>query len=110
MTSSTKVNSSLALIKKQGLTGTALSIQIDLYLLKETFNTNKQKHNYPPLTFAGLVCAGTALTEPNGICSAGYFCRGGAYTDKPSDGGTTGDPCPKGHYCPPGTGTKCFRP
>lgn len=53
---------------------------------------------------AGLVCAGLALTEPNGICSAGYFCRGGALTDKPNDGGATGSYCPTGHYCPEGSG------
>ena len=52
----------------------------------------------------GKVCNGMALTEPNGICAAGYFCRGGAKTDMPSDGGATGDPCTKGSYCPPGTG------
>ena len=53
---------------------------------------------------AGLVCGGLALLEPNDVCAAGYFCRSGAYTNKPEDGGTTGDPCTKGHYCPPSTG------
>ena len=53
----------------------------------------------------GLVCNGRGLTEPNGICSAGYFCRGGAKTDKPNDAGATGAPCTVGHYCPEGTGT-----
>ena len=52
----------------------------------------------------GKVCNGNGLLEPNGICSAGYFCRGGAKTDKPADGGSTGAPCVMGHYCPPGTG------
>ena len=52
----------------------------------------------------GLVCAGAGLMEPNGVCHAGYFCRGSAYTDKPADAGTTGDPCPAGFYCPTGTG------
>ena len=44
----------------------------------------------------GLVCAGYGLLEPNGICAAGYFCRGSAFTSKPRDGGVTGDICPKG--------------
>jgi hypothetical protein len=52
----------------------------------------------------GQVCAGASLTASNGICDAGYFCRGGAYTARPNDGGTTGAPCPKGHYCPQGIG------
>lgn len=52
----------------------------------------------------GLVCKGVALKKPNSICSSGYFCRSGAYTEKPADAGATGDPCTKGHYCPEGTG------
>lgn len=52
----------------------------------------------------GEVCFGEALTAPNGICAAGYFCRNGAKTDKPRDGGTTGDLCTVGSFCPIGTG------
>ena len=52
----------------------------------------------------GRYCNGAALTEPNGICEKGYFCRSGAKTGRPADGGATGDPCPKGNYCPAGTG------
>ncbi|RUS80927.1 hypothetical protein EGW08_011308, partial [Elysia chlorotica] len=52
----------------------------------------------------GRVCSGSGLTAPNGLCAAGYYCRGSAYTDRPRDGGATGDVCPKGHYCPEGTG------
>ena len=52
----------------------------------------------------GLVCNGRGLTEPNEVCSAGYYCRGGAKNSKPLDAGATGDICPKGHYCPEGTG------
>ena len=54
----------------------------------------------------GLVCSGLALHEPNGICAAGYFCRMGAFTDKPADAGVTGDPCTMGHHCPLGSGNK----
>ena len=56
----------------------------------------------------GRVCNGVALTKPNKICAPGYFCRGGASTDMPIDGGATGDPCTKGHYCPAGTGMDIF--
>ncbi len=52
----------------------------------------------------GRVCNGYALQEPNGYCAAGYYCRGGAKTDMPNDGGTTGSQCLEGHYCPIGTG------
>ncbi len=52
----------------------------------------------------GLACMGSGLTAPNAICAAGYFCRSGAYTDKPADAGATGDPCPMGFFCPEGTG------
>ena len=54
----------------------------------------------------GKVCNGLALTEPNDICAAGYFCRGGAASNMPKDGGTTGDPCTVGNYCPEGS-SKC---
>lgn len=52
----------------------------------------------------GKACVGLALTQPNAICMAGYFCRNGAYSDQPKDGGTTGDLCTVGSYCPAGTG------
>ncbi len=54
----------------------------------------------------GFVCNGRGLSEPNGVCAAGYFCRGGAQTDRPNDAGATGAPCTAGHYCPEGTGIK----
>ena len=52
----------------------------------------------------GRVCNGLALTEPNDWCSPGYYCGGGASSNKPNDGGLTGDPCLTGSYCPNGTG------
>ena len=52
----------------------------------------------------GDVCNGFALTAPNGICAAGYFCRLGASNDMPNDAGATGAPCTSGHFCPEGTG------
>ena len=52
----------------------------------------------------GWACIGHGLTAPNNICAAGWYCTSGAYTTKPEDGGTTGDPCPIGKYCPEGTG------
>lgn len=58
----------------------------------------------------GKACIGTALTEPNANCSAGHYCRVGAYTDKPNDDGATGAPCPTGYYCPEGTGTVYITP
>ena len=54
----------------------------------------------------GKVCNGFALTEPNGICAAGYFCRQGASSNMPRDGGTTGDLCTVGNYCPEGSSKK----
>ena len=50
----------------------------------------------------GFACVGPGLTAPNEVCMEGYFCRGGAYSNQPKDGGLTGDPCPVGHYCPTG--------
>ena len=52
----------------------------------------------------GLVCSVAGLTSPDDVCDVGYYCRGGAYSNRPMDGGITGDPCTVGHYCPLGTG------
>lgn len=52
---------------------------------------------------AGWACVGLALTEPNVLCEAGYFCQGKAKTPAPLDT-ITGDRCPEGHYCPEGSG------
>ncbi|XP_077045946.1 uncharacterized protein LOC143695621 [Agelaius phoeniceus] len=53
----------------------------------------------------GRYCRGEANWEPDGLCSAGYFCHGGATDATPR--GTAGfplsGPCPPGHYCPQGT-------
>ena len=51
------------------------------------------------LLFVGKVCNGEALTTFTGVCAAGFYCREGAATDRPNDGGTTGAPCILGHYC-----------
>ncbi|XP_070551430.1 uncharacterized protein [Ptychodera flava] len=50
----------------------------------------------------GEVCEGMALVGPTGLCGAGYFCTGAAYTQYPTDD-TTGNICPVGHYCPEGS-------
>ncbi|XP_035857407.1 zonadhesin-like [Sander lucioperca] len=50
----------------------------------------------------GLYCNSTGLSQPSGICYAGYYCSGGAVSSLPSDG-VTGDICPIGHYCPMGS-------
>lgn len=43
------------------------------------------------------------------LCKAGYYCRGSAATEDPTDG-STGDICPKGFYCAAGASTpmKCI--
>lgn len=51
---------------------------------------------------AGKYCGSDLLLEVSGDCDAGYYCISGATTKTPTDG-TTGDKCPKGHYCPAGS-------
>ena len=48
---------------------------------------------------AGSYCATPGLSEPTGLCDAGYYCTGSAVVANPS-AGATGGPCPCGHYCP----------
>ena len=50
---------------------------------------------------AGKYCQGYALAAVSGDCLDGYWCAGQASVPNPTDG-TTGNVCPKGHYCPSG--------
>ncbi|POI30096.1 hypothetical protein CIB84_006156 [Bambusicola thoracicus] len=64
----------------------------------------------------GFYCAAPGQTGPSGPCKAGFYCRGRAltavsqaflltylcYVVLPTDG-VTGDVCPAGAYCPPGS-------
>ena len=50
----------------------------------------------------GHYCDRTELASNVGPCSAGHYCTLGAWRPDPLDG-TTGDLCPKGHYCPEAT-------
>ena len=62
--------------------------------------------------YAGRYCSQEGLSEPDGLCDPGYYCKKGAFTATPTDG-TTGDICSAGGYCelgskkpsncPPGT-------
>ena len=42
------------------------------------------------------------LSGPEGDCNGGYYCILGADRPSPTDG-VTGDICPTGAYCPPGS-------
>ncbi|XP_038634721.1 multiple epidermal growth factor-like domains protein 6 [Scyliorhinus canicula] len=51
----------------------------------------------------GAYCNDSGLAEPSGECSPGYYCRGGATQPQNIDG-ITGNICPRGSYCGPGSG------
>ena len=53
----------------------------------------------------GRYCETQGLTEPTGICAAGYFCLSGAVASRPNGSLTDSGPCPVGHYCPAETAT-----
>ncbi|XP_077422977.1 uncharacterized protein LOC144052618 isoform X3 [Vanacampus margaritifer] len=50
----------------------------------------------------GAFCNSTALTEPSGACSPGYFCLPGSTESSPVSQ-SHGDICPPGHFCPWGS-------
>ncbi|XP_062816991.1 zonadhesin isoform X2 [Anolis carolinensis] len=52
----------------------------------------------------GKFCSSPGLVAPSGDCSAGYWCKGGAQVQNPTDG-VSGLLCPLGHYCLSGTPT-----
>ncbi|XP_041849947.1 neurogenic locus notch homolog protein 4-like [Melanotaenia boesemani] len=56
---------------------------------------------------AGMFCAQSGLSQPTGLCQAGYSCPEGS--SSPNSTGsqwnsTRSHLCPSGHYCPSGTG------
>jgi hypothetical protein len=51
----------------------------------------------------GHFCSEYGLTEPSGVCEAGYICIAGSIKPNPDDGGITGIQCPAGYYCPAGS-------
>ena len=52
----------------------------------------------------GRFCSTPGLTQPQGKCSAGYYCLAGARSPTPRQG-LMADICPSGHYCPQATST-----
>ena len=50
-----------------------------------------------------MYCSSPGQTAPTANCSANYYCIGRATEATPTDN-ITGNVCPKGHYCPTGTG------
>ena len=50
----------------------------------------------------GSYCLNEGISEPTGLCHAGYFCVGGAKSATPLDG-ITGNRCPTGQFCVEGT-------
>ncbi|XP_023933458.1 uncharacterized protein LOC106181652, partial [Lingula anatina] len=58
----------------------------------------------------GTYCAAAGLTHVSGLCSAGYFCTGGAHLPEPLDNSTTGGICPQHHICVNGTDTPSLCP
>ena len=50
---------------------------------------------------AGMYCQTNGLSNPTGLCSAGYYCDGGSDTATPTGAG--GGYCTTGYYCPEGS-------
>ena len=78
-----------------------------------TYPTACPRGSYNPHTYAnssqaclpcpeGQYCAQQGLSQPSGICAGGFYCESGAIASTPIDG-ITGNRCPMGHYCPPGS-------
>jgi hypothetical protein len=55
----------------------------------------------PPSMF----CSQTALTAPNGNCTAGYFCPQGSMNQFGMTAIASSNICPIGYYCPPSSNT-----
>ncbi|XP_068174065.1 zonadhesin-like [Antennarius striatus] len=56
---------------------------------------------------AGMFCSQPGLSQPTGLCEAGYYCPAGSTTPEATEdegNSTRSHLCPSGHYCPSGTG------
>ncbi|XP_029373644.1 multiple epidermal growth factor-like domains protein 6, partial [Echeneis naucrates] len=56
---------------------------------------------------AGTFCSQSGLSQPTGLCEAGYYCPAGSTSPNFTEyqGNSSGiHLCPSGHYCPSGTG------
>ena len=51
----------------------------------------------------GYHCNVAGLSEPSGLCNAGFYCTSGSDSASPSTVTATGGPCPVGKYCEVGT-------
>ncbi|KAL0973027.1 hypothetical protein UPYG_G00197910 [Umbra pygmaea] len=69
-----------------------------------SFNHREQIDSLEACTLCppGKYCPTTGLAEPAGNCSAGFWCKKGAYSPNPVDD-ISGSLCTAGHYCSPGT-------
>eukprot|EP00960_Hanusia_phi_P034309 750985-Hanusia_phi.AAC.8 len=48
----------------------------------------------------GMYCSSSGISEPTGICRAGYMCPSGSLVSAPQNNESM---CPKGYFCPAGT-------
>ena len=57
----------------------------------------------------GYYCASDHLSNTSGLCDGGYYCYASNVYPNPSESNVTGNPCPLGAYCPPGSAspTQC---
>ncbi|XP_030258688.1 zonadhesin isoform X7 [Sparus aurata] len=56
---------------------------------------------------AGMFCSHPGLSEPTGLCEAGFYCPAGSTSPNSTEyqgNSTRSLLCPSGHYCPSGTG------
>ncbi|KAM8904697.1 uncharacterized protein AB9W97_008232 isoform 6-T6 [Spinachia spinachia] len=56
---------------------------------------------------AGMFCSQPGLSQPTGLCEAGYYCPAGSTSPNATEyqrNSTIGHLCRPGHYCPPGSG------
>lgn len=68
--------------------------------------TGSPYRTYCTLCSAGNACNATGLTEPDFLCTEGYFCKLGASDSMPyCEAGElcTYGVCPAGHFCSTGT-------
>jgi len=69
-----------------------------------TFNniTGRTRPEECTQCLGGFYCGQPGLVYPRTMCGAGYFCKSGAKTSTPEEGGNA-NICPLGHFCPEGT-------
>ncbi|XP_070551431.1 multiple epidermal growth factor-like domains protein 6 [Ptychodera flava] len=85
------------------LNGTETARQFPCPVSTYSNTTNLESESECRACPEGFYCEAENITQPTGLCAAGYYCVLYATTPTPDPADATGGPCPQGTYCESGS-------